>query len=276
MRRVEVDSSIQYEIQVGSNRYQTVNLIADFRANDIVSWATRVWEAKQMAYTMDGDTKAYYVPPGAPTVAVKDLWINKKESQEAMTIKRIRFLLKAWCEKYIPSQATDAADYQSAVQELDDFEFREKQIDTLYGTSMFDCDEDPALSEPWGHASYDHYFPNVLAHGYVKLSNNKLDCSEELMQRNAFAQLKTEDRLVFMSEPSQRTSTPLPMATASGSTMVLSRGNTMSPAKDKHDKTQYRDAIHYRVVTQHVGERLDRVSDLNQVFAGVQDAAVGE
>jgi hypothetical protein len=274
IHRVIVQEETRYEIEVGGDRYQTVRLLADFRANSIVGRATRVWEAKKMEW--DHIEKRYFVPGGRASVVVKDLWINKQESQEAMTIKRLRYLLFRWREDN--PNAPDASDYSHLDPDPDPtFTLREARIDEYFNDPMFAPDEPPNLPGlAWGDAPYDRYFPHVLAHGYVKLGNGLLDCSDQLVRPGKFAELRHRDHLVFMSQPIPRTSSPPGVATASGSTAVVTQGGSQTPRKEDGVLNQFRDAVHYRIVLEHIGTRLDAASDLNDVFAGLKDAAIGE
>jgi hypothetical protein len=259
IHRVDVDGETQHEIEVGKDRYQTVRLLADFRANDIVSRATRVWEAKKMEW----DGERYFVRPNTPSVVVKDLWMNGKESQEAITLKRIRFLLSEWCKRH--DKAPDASDFTRMDPDPDpDFSLRDKLINSTYHDPMFADDAAPSLSESLSQAPYDRYFPTVLAHGHVKLLDGSLDCSEQLMRPGKFMQLF-----------SRHESNPVSSTTTAGSTAVVSQGSSQAPAKSQRVIPQYRNAVHYRIVIQHIGQRLDEVGDLREVFAGLVDAAIG-
>jgi hypothetical protein len=258
IQRVEVDKKIQYRIKVADIWYQTVRLIADFRANHIVGRATRVWEVKKM----EQDGERFFVPDAAPSYALKDLWINRSEHQEALIIKRLRFLLSKWREAN--PNAPDAADYTSLTPDADiDFEVRKKLSDALADSPLFAPDADPGLPEPWGEASYDRYFPNVLVHGYVKLSDRSQDCSDHQMRPGRFAAMDVNGLMIFDPDPPQRIS------------KLLSERSFRAPDEPKTVSKSFRNTIHYRIVIQHIGERLDDVGNLGEVLSGLKDAAIG-
>jgi hypothetical protein len=273
IRRVQAEDKIQYEITVGNQRYRTVRLIADFRANDLVSRATRVWEVKKMECGQNG----YHVPPGTPSVVLKDLWINRAETQEALIIKQIRFLLSQWmCDHPL---APDASNYEDTSLDPDpEFSERKKRLNWLNNehASEFLPDADPDVPDrPWGTAPYDRYFPHVLAHGYVKLADGLDDCSIHMVRPGQFDTLSKEDLRVLMTDPAPQRSKPLNMALAPGSTMSLSQGGTHAPDKLRRLYPNFRDALHYRMIIEHLGERLDETEDLRNVFHGLKDAAIG-
>jgi hypothetical protein len=123
IRRVLADGpksksqKMQYQIKVGQGTwYQTVRQLADFRANDIVGRATRVWEVVKLVAPRSTRSSQLELMVKDPetTCVLKDFWMDclGDEEQEAITIKRVRHTLRMWMKAYPDAPpAEDFEDY---------------------------------------------------------------------------------------------------------------------------------------------------------------------
>jgi hypothetical protein len=272
IRDASIDQfQIQYRFRVGDKRYQTVKCLADFRANDIVGRATRVWEVTEIRQHADREWK----PVGPPCV-LKDIWMDAKERQEAITIKLIRHLLKQWMLKY--PHAPDAADLETESDE--DYPFLDEWLQDADGHPDFDNDAPPDAPPANGKdAPYYDYFPTVLSHGFVKLENGEDDSlvrlvAPEFLQTLRSGQFETWAVPDFVEKACRAPMTSLNSASTLSITSGLPSVNVAVSVKKV--RARVRDTIHYREVLKHVGKTLFDAESVNRLCEGLLDAAIGK
>jgi hypothetical protein len=269
---------IQYQIKVGQDTwYQTVCQLADFRANDLVGRATGVWgvvKLKKLRSNKSGNP--FSIDDPKTTHALKEFWMDclGDEEQEAITIKRTRHTLRKWMEAYPDAPLAD--DFNLLEEEP-----AERTIDLAWleppEEGAYAPDAEPHFKdEEWGDQPYDRYFPHILSHGYVRLSDNRVDRGSKIMHTKVFKTLLLEKGDNPKASDTAATKV-LTKTTNKGTTRERSAGQPSGVRKPKHilESARIRDAVHYRQVTEHVGTPLDQVITLNAVVSGVRDAAVG-
>jgi hypothetical protein len=283
----EKSEEIQYQMKVGQdNWYQTVRQLADFRANDIVGRATRVWEVVKLVQVERRPTRGRpvdrVVEDPQKTYVLKDFWMDclGDEEQEAITIKRVRHTLRMWMDAYPDAPSVEDFEEEDATGATRpefsiDPSWLEPPVEGAYA-----ADAEPHFKdEEWGSRPYDRYFPHVLAHGFVKLSSGRVDRASKILPRDVF------DRLLGNkgTHPPPHVPTPLPktsVTTNEASIRKRSRGGVSKPAEStarKHmlQSARFRDAVHYREIVEHVGTPLEDVGTLNELVRGLKDASIG-
>jgi hypothetical protein len=160
--------------------------LADFRANDIVGRATRVWEVVKLAAfrsTEISQSELTVEDPGT-TYALKDFWMDclGDEEQEAITIKRVRHTLRMWMKAYPDAPlAEDFEDFGNLDVPRVDRPINPAWLEAPV-KDTYAADAEPHFEdEKWGDHPYDRYFPHVLVHGFVKLSSGDVDRASKLM-----------------------------------------------------------------------------------------------
>jgi hypothetical protein len=280
-RYLTPDNRIQYRIKVAENLYQTFGKpLANFRANDVVGRGTRAFRVHLVTNEGDVqtvDTKNVYV--------LKDIWINRTETQEAITIKTILHALRCW-KKDNPN-APDASSYADnptsphAHHDVNQEWFKAPKNDP----TAFDEDAPSQFSDhQWGTDSWDKYFPCVVEHGNVKFETQGeevVDSIRNLMKDNAYDDLSKLHLRTYDTSPREPLSKAPQPAHNSASTHTRSSGNPVVPIDPQRRQrkgrvARQRDAVHYRIVFKHVGKRMDELPYLSQVYAGLRDASIGE
>jgi hypothetical protein len=263
---------IQYRYEVGpeKTKYQTVRLLSNFHANSIVGRATRVWVVVKLVADPE-DSTGFTIDPSGREYALKDVWMDFSEPQEAILLKRIRHNLQRWCLDH-PSapDATCAAELPG--QELVAPGTTEDE-DEVTSIIAQDADGAPfALGENM-NAPYMRYFPHIVEHGYVYLGRVR-DDHEGYMTGDDFDQLDL--RRIY----NPRTRSPpfnLPQtARVSGSILEEPPVSAFVPKAASLDQlARRRRTVHYRAVYRDIGTPLDEVEDLKAAFNCLHDAAVG-
>lgn len=189
IRQALVDGKIQYEIDAGMDGYQAAGLTADSRLNNTIGRVNRVWTARKMSSELLGKNRkprGYLVLPSTLVVAAENLRMKRNKSQQATTVKRIRFLRSEWYKRH--GTVPEASDYQAKDLDLNTTSSpREECIGSTRDDSVFAYDGAPDLSDSLGQAPHN---PTVLVHGHAKLPDGSLGCSYQIMQLGKFKQLK--------------------------------------------------------------------------------------
>jgi hypothetical protein len=174
---------IQYCIKVGQHWYQTFGEpLVNFRANNIVGRGTRVWRAfimKLIKQQLVADTTTEY--------ALKDVYMERTENQEAIKIKHIRHALKQWQRTY--PNAPDAANFKQD-STLD----QEYTIDPMWFEApkedphAFNNNSSPQFpNHTWGDDPWDKHFPLVKEHGTVRFGpDDKEDSIQTWMKDGGY------------------------------------------------------------------------------------------
>jgi hypothetical protein len=277
---------IQYQIKVGQDTwYQTVRQLADFRANDIVGRATRVWEVVKLvaSRSTEIDQSELTVEDPETTYALKDFWMDclGDEEQEAITIKRVRHTLRMWMKAYPDAPPADDSEDHDPNKS-----YAEYPIDPVWLEApvkdAYAADAEPHFEdEKWGDHPYDRYFPHVLVHGFVKLSSGDVDRASKLMAEDTFTTLLGEQGVHPVASVARAPATTTGKSANEASTRKRTIGEVSAPPESgriKHmlNSARLRDAVHYRQVIEHVGTPLDDVSTFNEILSGLRDAAIGQ
>jgi hypothetical protein len=281
-RVVDEEGNTQYRFMVGrwGTWYQSIGCLSGTRTNAIVGRATCVWKVIKLvpADSVDQEDKPNSNDPCSPdelvpepsgtVYALKDVWMDSAEEQEAMTLKRIRWNLKKWLIAH--PQAQDAA-----LTETEPHLVGADYTQPEHTGDLFESDGESFMDGETLSAPYMRYFPQILEHGYVYLNalgeDAVRDDHEHYMEASAFKRLSI--RKVY----SPQTVTPLhePASVPSSApeyTMNTSPFPFLTPMVGS---TRKRTAVHYRAVYRHVGTPLHNVVDLRAVLDGIHDAAVG-
>jgi hypothetical protein len=269
-----ISHTIQYRFRVGSKHYQSTKCLADFRANDIVGRATRVWEVVEIRQGSDGNWESFGLP-----CALKDVWMDAKERQEAITIKLIRHLLKQWTLQY--PFAPDAADLETESNE--EYPFLTKWLDEIDDDPSFASDAPPDVPPAnTKDAPYYDYFPTVLCHGFVKLENGENDSLAELVTPE-FLQTLQSGEVHTWAIPDLVEKVCQPPKTSLNSASILPTTSGLPEVKveagtaaGRKAMARVRDTIHYREVLKYVGTTLFEVASVNRLCYGLLDAAIGK
>jgi hypothetical protein len=284
-RVIDEKEDTQYRFMVGRRRtwYQSVGCLSNTRTNAIVGRATRVWKVIKLVSTdsVDQEDKPKSNDPCSPdelvpepsgtVYALKDVWMDSAEEQEAMLLKRIRWSLKHWLINH--PQVQDAALTETVSQMVDD-DF----IQPDDAPDLFASDGEPFMDGETRSAPYMKYFPQILDHGYVYLNDPGdedviRDDHEHYMEAGAFKRL--DIRKVYNPQTAPLLQEPVSVPRSATEYAMMSHPLLTASATPMAGLARKRGTAHYRAVYRHVGTPLHNVVDLRAVLEGIHDAAVG-
>jgi hypothetical protein len=208
--------------------------------------------------------------PSGTVYALKDVWMDFAEEQEAMLLKRIRWNLKHWLVAHPQAQDTAFTEAEPTVD--NDYTQPEHTAD------LFAPDEKPFMEEEDLTASYMKYFPQILDHGYVYLNdpggeNAIRDDHEHYMKAGAFKKL--DIRKVYNPQMAPLLQEPASVLSRATEYTMMSPSLLTTSATHTARLARKRRTAHYRAVYRHVGTPLHNVVDLRSVLESIHDAAVG-
>jgi hypothetical protein len=254
VERVLIDGVVQYLFTVGDKKYQTLRVLADYRANTITGRGTRVWEV-----ILVGDKSGR-------TYVLKDVWIGENDMPEGITMKLIRRNIRRWLERnpYGPN-ADEILPEDSSWEER----IEEPDLSNLESQDLWDPEEE---MEKHRKAPYSKYFLTPVAHCFVPPSPG----SAEKDRTHAMAcdiGGNFFDGSISETPASRRScgTSSLSQSSRSEAVGAIPQSYPRSATKATH----IRHLVHYRIVFQEVGTTFHKLSSTRSIFAALRDAAIG-